>query len=305
MRIFIASSLESLEKAKEISAVIEELGHTPILWNSPGLFIAGEYTLDTLEKIADTVSGAVIVFSEDDKIWYRKDEIKTVRDNVLIEWGIFAGKLHRKNVAICKIGNPYIATDLRGINSIDFNKKYRASIELKTWLINIEQDESKDFNGCLKFGNFNQLFAEVCNYKFFNQLQIYAISTNKTARMLEGYDGIHINSVELLLRKYEVNDPYYSENMEKSIETTIELWREMKQNGIIDQLQIKRLNYHIDSGFYIFDNSFVIIGNLHFLYPEVKVHFDRDAILITDSTVVGKKIINWYIEKFENIEKNF
>ena len=70
MVVFIGSSKESLSTAKEIALIIENDGHKPWMWDDPGTFIAGYYTVETLEKIALEADAAVFVFAEDDKIWY-------------------------------------------------------------------------------------------------------------------------------------------------------------------------------------------------------------------------------------------
>lgn len=305
MRIFIASSKESLDIAKKIASIIENLGHTPILWNEPGLFVPGQYTLESLEKISQNVNAAIIVFSEDDKTWYRKEKVSTVRDNVLIEYGLFMGVLNRERVIVCKCGTPKIASDLLGINSIVFDKVYTSEIDIKTWIDHIQATEYTYCDSWLKFGNFNNLFSKTCSLGYFNSLRIFAISTNRTVRILEGCEKLHIKNAEVLLRGYAPEDLYFESSMANSIETSINLWNKMCAEKVIDQLVIKKFNFHPTGGFYIFDNSFLILGNLHFTYPNVNVEFDKDSVLITDQSCIGKQIINWYIEKFNKIFSNF
>ena len=62
-----------------------------------------------------TVDAAVLIFSEDDQVWYRGDLGSQPRDNVLIEYGLFLGRLGQPRVIFCVRGKPRIAQDLQGI----------------------------------------------------------------------------------------------------------------------------------------------------------------------------------------------
>lgn len=138
-KIFIGSSKESESCMTTIAALIDSLGSESRPWNSltNPVFVAGNYTLDSLLEVADDVDGAIFIFSADDKTWYTKHlkEENTVRDNVLLEYGLFCGKKGRKKVAfVCK-NNPRIASDLLGITYIDGNgSESQIKLELSSWL---------------------------------------------------------------------------------------------------------------------------------------------------------------------------
>ena len=85
MRVFLASSRESLGHLREISSWIEGEGHEPLPWDSPSSFLPGEKLIEISKK----VEAAAFIFAEDDKVWYRMDALLQPRDNVLIEFGIF------------------------------------------------------------------------------------------------------------------------------------------------------------------------------------------------------------------------
>lgn len=128
MKIFIGSSKEAEKDMERIARLLENLKHTPVTWQDNDVFIAGEYTLESLIETAENVDAAIFVFRADDKTWYREKEFDTVRDNVILEYGLFSGKLGRKNTTFAVIGEPKIATDLYGINYLhledgDFNLK--------------------------------------------------------------------------------------------------------------------------------------------------------------------------------------
>ncbi|MCL2082569.1 MAG: nucleotide-binding protein [Oscillospiraceae bacterium] len=145
MNIFIGGSKESLSLATEIAITIEEHGHIPRLWNEYGLFSAGSYTLESLESICNDVDAAIFVFSEDDKTLYREALTQSVRDNTLIEYGLFIGRLSRERVVFCRKGVAKIATDLLGVTHIDYDMPIRANAEIKKWLDLLSN--KKEFEG--------------------------------------------------------------------------------------------------------------------------------------------------------------
>jgi hypothetical protein len=136
MNIFIGSSKEAAQSGllSQVAVWIEENGHTPIPWNKNGLFPPGTFTLHQLQGIASDVGAAVLIFTEDDKKWYR-DEVKVgPRDNVMLEYGLFVGRLDSQRTIICKKGKPNFASDIHGITFIDLDKESKAKVEFGIWL---------------------------------------------------------------------------------------------------------------------------------------------------------------------------
>ena len=135
MEVFIGSSRESLGLVRHISAWLEESGHSPLPWNDPGLFAPGDYTFETLLGLRQRIGAAVLVFSEDDKTWYRGTDSVQPRDNVLIEYGLFAGVLGRHRAIICRSGSPRTATDLLGLMPIEMSpdRIRRGQAEFAQW----------------------------------------------------------------------------------------------------------------------------------------------------------------------------
>jgi hypothetical protein len=143
MKIFIGSSKESENLMKEIAIVLEANGVEPLKWNKPGLFIPGTSVIDTIMKLSKEVDGAIFIYAEDDKSWYREAEVGTPRDNVVLEHGIFTGALSNyKRTALIKHKNPKIPTDYSGIVYIDYSeeRKNLAQFQLETWLNTIKSD---------------------------------------------------------------------------------------------------------------------------------------------------------------------
>ncbi len=138
MKVFIGSSTESKSDMREVAAWIEEAGHEPLTWDDPSVFIAGDYTFLRIQELSKEVDAAVFIFSEDDKIWYRRDMLPAPRDNVLIEYGLFAGALNHKRAIFCLKGKPKSASDVQGITYVDLNLRQRARIAILSWIQRLE-----------------------------------------------------------------------------------------------------------------------------------------------------------------------
>ncbi len=136
MKVFIGGASEDCEQLREIESWIAEQDHNAWPWDKPGTFTIGVATFPRLIEISREVEAAVLVFSPADKVYYRGDATGQPRDNVLIEYGLFAGALGPERCAIAIVGDSKMATDLAGISSLDFRgqRKARGRIELGIWL---------------------------------------------------------------------------------------------------------------------------------------------------------------------------
>src|SRR5882672_1296231 len=105
-----------------IAQQVEALGHEPLPWDQPGVFLPGTYTFNGLIEVSRNVDAAVFIFAEDDKVWYRNGEAQQPRDNVLVEYGLFAGMLGLERALICRKGTAKTPTDLAGLVHIDITK---------------------------------------------------------------------------------------------------------------------------------------------------------------------------------------
>ena len=138
MEIFLGSSSEAITDMQNIGYYLEQLQHKPLPWNKAGagIFTPNENTIDSLIKITKRVQAAVFIFNADDTVWHHNSlkKNKTVRDNVLFEYGLFCGALGKSQVCfICK-GNPSLASDLDGITYIDGDEgQFTISKKLQDW----------------------------------------------------------------------------------------------------------------------------------------------------------------------------
>lgn len=114
-KIFIGSSVEGLGIAY---AIQQNLIHNAevTVWDQ-GVFELSATTIESLEKVLEKSDFGIFVFSPDDIAKIRKNEFSIVRDNVIIEYGLFVGKLGRERVFFVKPMNQdlHLPTDLMGI----------------------------------------------------------------------------------------------------------------------------------------------------------------------------------------------
>src|SRR4051812_7967473 len=97
-RLLIGSSREGLEYAEELQRLLEPNVES-LLWNQ-GLFIPGQYALESLQLRARKFDGAAIVASADDKVVSRGKEQSAPRDNILFEFGMFMAVFGRRRALL-------------------------------------------------------------------------------------------------------------------------------------------------------------------------------------------------------------
>lgn len=128
-RLFIGSSAESLSAAQALKDYLKDLVDVR-LWVKD-VFAPSSYTLDELIQEATASDLAVLLFTPDDLVAIRSDLKDAVRDNVIFEYGLFAGRLGRER---CFFVIPNSAKDLRipsdlaGITALTYDSAvYRAN----------------------------------------------------------------------------------------------------------------------------------------------------------------------------------
>lgn len=223
MKVFLGSSQEAVKRGtlSEISVWIEQKDHTPVPWNKPGLFLPGKYILERIIEISKKVDAAVFIFGEDDKIWYRGDSTTQARDNVMIEYGLFAGILGKDKVVICVDGRPRTPSDLSGIIVIDVTEGKRSQAEVAThaWLNEIQKAvDTSDRNRLSVSFSYDKIIAEY--HSTLDELEAdnakYAVHYKKMGdrqRLLDGlYSGLLYASRSIV--KGEIDPLYYGNLME-------------------------------------------------------------------------------------------
>lgn len=122
-RLFIGSSAEGLPVAYNLQAVLEQRDICePDVWTQ-NVFAASGYALDSLLQHAASMDFAVLVASPDDVKVSRGEESPSARDNVLLEFGLFAGALGRERTFILPTGNLRLPSDTLGLTLLTFRPR--------------------------------------------------------------------------------------------------------------------------------------------------------------------------------------
>ncbi|MET7440315.1 TIR domain-containing protein [Streptomyces sp. NPDC004082] len=114
-RVFIASSTEGRPFAQAAAAVLARQGVEPLLWWSQQCFPPGMTLLDSLLRLLNEADGALIIATPDDRTTRRGATTYAPASNVLLEYGLFTGRLGQSRVAIVTVGDPDLPSDLGGV----------------------------------------------------------------------------------------------------------------------------------------------------------------------------------------------
>lgn len=121
-RIFIGSSSEGLTVAYAIQTNLEFDSETTV-WPQ-GAFAPSDYVLPALLETLDTYDFGIFVFTPDDVSIMRGQETPSVRDNVVFELGLFAGRLGRqRNFIVAPRGSARarLPSDLLGLLTAEYD----------------------------------------------------------------------------------------------------------------------------------------------------------------------------------------
>ncbi|ETZ08389.1 hypothetical protein AJ90_04845 [Vibrio parahaemolyticus M0605] len=121
--MFIASSVEGLEVAESVKALLEHSSIRAEIWTQ-GTFKANGYPLEQLEQALQKHCFGLFIMTPDDILLRRNEEVNVARDNVLLELGMFIGKYGRDNCFIMLPRGetaPKMPSDLTGFNTLDYD----------------------------------------------------------------------------------------------------------------------------------------------------------------------------------------
>ncbi len=147
--IFIGSSGERKRLAGRIAKELEKHQFHPLLWWKQEVFRAGDVLLDRLVQLSRMCGGAVLIFGGDDEVWSRGVASIGVRDNVLLEYGLFLGGCDREHTVIVAERDAKRPSDLDGITVVFFEdgKDTHSSIAkaVAGHFARLLREESRDF----------------------------------------------------------------------------------------------------------------------------------------------------------------
>lgn len=121
VRVFLISSTESLQVARQIENAFAHDPFLTVLW-SQGVFRVTNYTLQDLEDQVDQSDFAVAIAHADDVTHSRDDTWPAPRDNVIFELGLFMGRLGRQRAILMEPREEKLKlpSDLAGVHTIAY-----------------------------------------------------------------------------------------------------------------------------------------------------------------------------------------
>jgi hypoxanthine phosphoribosyltransferase len=119
-RVFVASSREGLPVARMVQ---QHLSHDALVtvWTD-NVFNPSDYAFESLERQLDAADCALFIMTPDDMVKTRGNAARAPRDNVVLELGLFAGRLGRRR-AIAMVPRNWpvkLPSDLLGINPVGY-----------------------------------------------------------------------------------------------------------------------------------------------------------------------------------------
>ena len=119
MKVFIGSSSKKKNTAQGLAKALEDAGFQVLRWWDPMVFRRNDYTMPRLIEVSKLCDAAVMLFGADDKVFVEKNESATEmiapRDNVVLEYALFAGQTGIDRTLIVADPNVKIPSDLKGI----------------------------------------------------------------------------------------------------------------------------------------------------------------------------------------------
>lgn len=135
VRIFIGSSSENREVVGALKIVLGKARRLtfkidPAPWDE-GVFKLSAAYIESLERELDRADFSILVLTPDDVTRIRETEVRTPRDNVLFELGLFMGRLQRERcfMLYARDDKPKLPSDLLGIKAATYEHVDPADLE--------------------------------------------------------------------------------------------------------------------------------------------------------------------------------
>jgi hypothetical protein len=129
-KIFIGSSVEGKRYAECIGRILKEQGNIdPLLWWDRACFPANSTAIESLENIVAKIDGAILIATPGDRTFQRGEEKFRPSVNVMLEYGFFLGFLGRVRVAIARVEEADLPTDLAGVTYIHLPKMEGSTVD--------------------------------------------------------------------------------------------------------------------------------------------------------------------------------
>lgn len=133
-RVFIGSSSETKELAKQIKQQIELYGSATAWWDD--FFPLGDYVFNNLIQKAVSFDYAILLGGPDDRVIRLSNmtEKLSPRDNVYLEYGMFSGILSPNRILFLMHEDCRVASDLTGMMLAQYRSDEDAVAAAMNWL---------------------------------------------------------------------------------------------------------------------------------------------------------------------------
>lgn len=123
--LFIGSSSEGLDIARNLQAELEGLAICAVTRWDQSVFEPSGYTLESLTRVARDMDFAVLIASPDDVTMSRGNGSPSVRDNVILEFGLFVGAIGRERTYLLAsaAGELKLPSDILGLTRLPFQPR--------------------------------------------------------------------------------------------------------------------------------------------------------------------------------------
>lgn len=207
-KIFIASSVEGIEVAYALQELLEYDAEVTV-WNQ-GVFQLSSNTLDDLTDILSIIDFGIFAFTPDDTVNMRGDEHQSVRDNIILELGMFIGRLGKKRSFIVSSQTQlpfHIPTDLLGVTLATYNPNRDdnnlsaalgpASNKIRQAIENVQRTQQTTNSGPQETSGHRQPFNELM--RSFDSVTL-RLEENAITEGLEQQNLADPEAIEVLIR---------------------------------------------------------------------------------------------------------
>jgi CRP/FNR family cyclic AMP-dependent transcriptional regulator len=120
--VFLGSSSEQCVVADALHAGLLALDHDPRHWLRDRVFKPSTFTMHGLDALARTADIAVLVLHPDDTAVTRGSDRPVPRDNLVLEFGLFAGAIGlQRTIGLRPRGAVSLPSDLNGLTFIEYD----------------------------------------------------------------------------------------------------------------------------------------------------------------------------------------
>lgn len=123
LQVFIGSSAEGLKIARTLQAELEAATDCVVKRWDTDTFAPGSITLDELIARANSVDFAILIATGEDTVTSRGTQSAAVRDNIILEFGLFLGALGRERVYLLSVGDAKLPSDLQGLTRLIYRTR--------------------------------------------------------------------------------------------------------------------------------------------------------------------------------------